>query len=217
MKNEDYFKKSSLKFPDPRGAEEDGLLAIGGKLDVPTLFTAYYHGIFPWPQEGLPILWFSPPLRGVLEFSDVHVNRSLQKEQRRQRFQFTKNQALRDVVEECAKAPRPGQSGTWILPAMKKAYVEFHEAGFAHSYEVWLDKKLVGGLYGVLIEGVFSGESMFFKESNASKLALLSAVEDLKQQGLTWMDTQMVTPILASFGGKEMPRDLFLKRLHESR
>lgn len=209
--------RSTVDFPDPRGAMAEGLVAIGGTLDVGTLYHAYSRGIFPWPQSGLPMLWFSPEKRGVLMFDELHVPRRWRSTLKtHEGLRFSRNEAFREVVEACREQPRPGQDGTWILPEMIEAYVNFASAGFAHSFEVWRGERLVGGLYGVLIEGAFSGESMFHRESDASKRALLYAVETLRAEGMAWMDTQMVTPVVESFGGKLIPREAYLRLLRET-
>jgi leucyl/phenylalanyl-tRNA--protein transferase len=200
-------------FPDPREATEDGLLCIGGTLDVPTLVQAYSKGIFPWPQEGYPLLWFSPPKRGVLDFADLHLGRSFLKEVERTTLRFSFNENFEDVIHNCAKVPRAHEAGTWILPEMVSAYIELHHAGHAHSIEAWRGSELVGGLYGVYIGGVFSGESMFYKESNASKLCFFKLISFLQKKGLTWLDTQMVTPLVEGMGGKYISRDEFLDRI----
>lgn len=209
--------RSSVDFPDPRRSMAEGLVAIGGKLDVGTLYHAYARGIFPWPQPELPMLWFSPEERGVLIFDEMKIPRrwrAMLKD--RGGLRFTRDEAFRRVVEACRKQPRPGQDGTWILPEMVEAYENFHAAGFARSYEVWRGEELVGGLYGVFVEGAFSGESMFHLEDDASKRALHFAVESLRAEGLKWMDTQMVTPVVENFGGRLIPRDEYLKMLRET-
>lgn len=195
-----------------------GLVAVGGGLDLGTLFQAYYHGIFPWPQEGLPLLWFSPDPRGVLFFKDFHLSDRVEKEWKKKssEYEFTFNKAFEQVITACQQQPRPGQQGTWILPDLKKAYIDFHRAGFAHSVECWRGDELVGGLYGVFVQGVFSGESMFHKESNTSKWCLLHAVNRLRELGLQWMDTQMVTPVVAAMGGKEISRTEYLQLLKKA-
>lgn len=205
-----------IVFPDPRSADEDGLLCVGGDLRVDTLVTAYSQGIFPWPQEGLPLLWFSPPKRGVLDFDEVHWPRRFLQELKKSQFRITFNTAFRSVIDECAKTPRSHESGTWILPPMIGAYERFHRAGYAHSVECWQGSELVGGLYGVYVKGVFSGESMFHKVSGASKHCLYALVEALTKQGIGWMDIQMVTPVLESFGGKYISREDYLQRLEEA-
>jgi leucyl/phenylalanyl-tRNA---protein transferase len=200
-------------FPDPREATEDGLLCIGGALDVPTLLQAYSKGIFPWPQEGYPLLWFSPSQRGVLDFSELHLSRTFLRDLKKTDLQFTFNKAFPKVIQACSQIPRSHETGTWILPEMVQAYIAFHKAGHAHSIEAWRDGKLVGGLYGVYVGGVFSGESMFYTESNASKLCLYKMILHLRNKGLTWLDTQMVTPLVEKLGGKYISRDEFLDRL----
>ncbi|RYZ67490.1 MAG: leucyl/phenylalanyl-tRNA--protein transferase [Proteobacteria bacterium] len=205
--------RGSIVFPDPRSADEDGLLCVGGDLKVDTLVSAYSQGIFPWPQEGLPLLWFSPPRRGVLDFSEVHWPKRFLRELKDPDYKITFNQAFAQVIQECAKTPRSHESGTWILPPIVGAYERFHKAGYAHSVECWREGRLVGGLYGVFVEGVFSGESMFHKESSTSKRCLHALVQKLSSQGLGWMDIQMVTPILETFGGKYISREEYLERL----
>ncbi len=207
---------SSVDFPDPRETLAEGIIAVGGKLDVGTLYQAYSRGIFPWPQPGFPMLWFSPENRGIIDFKDFRVPESLQRFRRRHpEIEYSVNKDFRHVVEECARQPRPGQDGTWILPVMKKAYVDFFEAGYCLSVEVRENNILIGGIYGVLVEGVFSGESMFYKKPNASKLALWYLVELLQSQGHEWMDVQMVTPVVASMGGKYVSRDQYLEMLEK--
>lgn len=206
--------RSSVEFPDARQTLAEGIIAVGGKLDVGTLYTAYSKGIFPWPQQGLPMLWFSPDQRGILDFNDFHVPESLKRYRKRNpQIEFTINTDFIQVIEECSKQPRPGQDGTWILPAMKKAYLEFFKEGYCLCVEVRENNVMIGGIYGVLVRGVFSGESMFFKKPNASKLALWKLVDILKEQGHEWMDVQMVTPVIGSMGGKYVDRDTYLAML----
>lgn len=205
-----------LKFPHPESAAPNGILAVGGDLKVETLVDAYSRGIFPWPQEGTPLLWFSPPERGVLIFDHFRIPKSVQRLVKKNDFKITFNTSFKDVIENCSKIPRDHESGTWILPSMIEAYVKLHSLGYALSIEAWKNEELVGGLYGVLIKGVFSGESMFFKESGASKLCLIHLVEHLKSQGHEWMDIQMVTPVLELFGGEYISRQNFLNMLSNS-
>ncbi|WP_415062736.1 leucyl/phenylalanyl-tRNA--protein transferase [Bdellovibrio sp.] len=208
--------RSSVDFPDPRDTLAEGIIAVGGKLDVGTLYAAYSRGIFPWPQPNLPMLWFSPERRGILEFKDFKVSESLQRFRRKNpQIEFTVNKDFPHVMEECAKQPRPGQEGTWITPMMKRAYHDFFKAGYCLSVEVREDNILIGGIYGVLVEGVFSGESMFYKKPNASKLALWYLVDLLKSQGHEWMDVQMVTPVVGSMGGKYVDREDYLEMLEK--
>lgn len=202
---------SSIPFPDPRQALAEGVVAVGGRLDVGTLYHAYVKGIFPWPQDGYPMLWFSPEERGILIFDELRVPRSLQRTLKKNHdYRFTKDQAFRRVVEACRRQFRPGQFGTWIIPEMVEAYERFHDAGFAHSFEVWKGDELVGGLYGVFVEGVFSGESMFHAEPEASKRALIFAIESLRADGVQWIDTQMVTDVVERLGGRLIPRNEYL-------
>jgi leucyl/phenylalanyl-tRNA---protein transferase len=203
-----------MYFPDPSMAGPDGVVMVGGELNRDTLFEAYSRGIFPWPHDGMPLLWFSPARRGVLDFAKLHVPRSLVKFRKRCLWKFTKDQAFKQVMEGCAQAERPDEKGTWITPAMIAAYVDFHKAGLAHSVECWDESgALIGGFYGVEVGGVFSGESMFYLKPNASKLCWLWLIEDLKSRGQTWMDIQMVTPHSRAWGGKYIARAEYLKRL----
>ena len=203
-------------FPPVEMADKDGLLGYGGELSVRYLENAYRHGIFPWPQEGLPVLWFAPPKRGILEFSNFHIPSRFLREVKSKGWEFKINHDFQSVICECARQKRKRQKGTWILPEMIFAYTDFHEAGFAHSFEVYEKDRLIGGLYGVWIHHYFAGESMFHLESGASKFALIKTVEFLENKGLTWMDTQMVTPLIKSFGGREVSRDIFMKKLNRS-
>ncbi len=207
------FADKRISFPDPSRAFEDGIVDMNDDLRIERLLEAYSFGIFPWPHEDLPTLWFCPEQRGILEFKDFHISRSLQKELAQSDCSFTFDKAFSLVTEECSKAPRVGQDGTWISSRIRAAYLEFHKAGYAHSLEVWRDEQLVGGLYGVYVGGVFSGESMFFKEQNASKIAVVKLVQYLRAQGLEWMDIQMVTPVMESFGGRYITRSEYLQRL----
>lgn len=205
-------------FPDPSLDYEEGLVAVGGHLDVPVLVEAYSKGIFPWPQEGYPMLWFCPEQRGILKFEDFKVPTSLQKKMKTYgHLQFTQNRVFRKVIEACSAQARKGQQGTWISKDMIEAYCRLHIAGFAHSWEVWEKDELVGGGYGVFVDGIFSGESLFHKKTNMSKLALIQMVKDLKKLGLEWMDTQMVTPLIAQFGAHEIAKKDYLKLLHASK
>jgi leucyl/phenylalanyl-tRNA---protein transferase len=204
-------------FPDPRMTAEDGIVALGGDLDPETLLLAYSQGIFPWPTDGIPLLWFCPDPRAVLEFADLHVPRSLEKARRKGDLSFTVDQNFAAVIRACAKIPRAGQRGTWITPDMVRAYIRLHELGHAHSVEVWRGDEIVGGVYGVDAGGVFAGESMFHLEANASKLALLFLVEHLRVRGAEWMDIQMLTPHMTALGAKEISREEFLERLAKAR
>lgn len=188
-------------------------MAVGGDLDPDTLAAAYRQGIFPWPVVGLPLLWFSPPARGVLDFADVHLPRSLKRARTHSSFRLTLDTAFAEVIRGCASTPRPDQEGTWITPAIESAYVRLHRLGIAHSAEAWAGDRLVGGVYGVDVGGAFAAESMFYREPNASKLALLHLVDHLSSRGLDWLDIQVLTPHLGRLGAHEISRDTFLERL----
>ena len=201
-------------FPDPSLDYEEGLVGVGGDLEVSTLLEAYSKGIFPWPQEGYPMLWFCPEKRGILKFDHFKIPKSLKKKIKNyQNIRYTKNKNFIAVIKACAEQKRVNQQGTWINDKIIKAYIKFHQAGYAHSWEVWENADLVGGGYGVFCKGVFSGESLFHRKTDMSKLALIQMVEDLKSEGLKWMDTQMVTPLLKSFGAEEIPKQQYLKIL----
>ena len=215
-------------FPDLKGvAPEDtpeGLVALGGDLSVENLMEAYRKGIFPWPVGSWPVTWFSPIRRAILDFRDLHVPRSLRQARKRDRFSFTLDQSFNEVIEACARSPRPGPGDTWITPPMLLAYRELHRAGFAHSVEAWTatpgsdgKRRLVGGLYGVDVDGAFAGESMFHREPNASKLALVFLMEYLGSRGLEWIDIQMLTPHLSALGAREISRDEYLAKLAATR
>ncbi len=197
--------------------DPDGIALISDEVSVSMLKEAYSLGIFPWPHENLPILWFCPEERGVLEFNELHISRSLIKDLRKHNWHITMNHCFEDVIRQCASQPRPGQEGTWITSFLIDKYIEFHKAGFAHSFECWNKNQLVGGMYGVFIEGIFSGESMFFKTPNASKACLLAAIDTLKKIGVQWIDIQMVTDHMKRFGGKDISRDQFLIKLKQSK
>ncbi len=205
------------RFPDPREATEDGVVAVGGRPEPALLEEAYARGIFPWPVDGYPLLWFSPPERGVLFFEELHVPRSLARERKRTRLQFTIDRAFERVIRACADVERAHERGTWIKPWMIRGYCEFHRRGRAHSVEAWADGELVGGLYGVDAGGAFAGESMFYLRPNASKLALLFLIEHLRARGLDWLDIQVMTPHMQSLGAKNVPRETFLRKLAATR
>lgn len=200
-------------FPHPSKANEHGVVAIGGNLNTSTLLDAYSHGIFPWYSPETPILWHSPDPRMILYPENLHVSRSMKKFLRKGRFTYSINQAFHKVIENCASIPRPGQDGTWIDEKMKAAYLRLHREGWAHSLEVWLEEKLVGGIYGVALGKAYFGESMFSKVPNASKAALIKLMRALEQKGFPFLDCQVYTPHLDSMGALEIPRDQFLSEL----
>lgn len=201
-------------FPPASSAlkEPDGLLAIDGCLSAQRIINAYRHGIFPWFSAGEPILWWSPNPRLVLYPNDLIISRSLAKTVRRNKFSVTIDQAFPEVINACA-VTRNTQEGTWISDDMKKAYNALHQQGIAHSIEAWSNKTLVGGLYGLAIGQVFFGESMFHKQSDASKVAFVYLVQQLRNWHYKLIDCQVRTDHLASLGAKEMPREQFLLHL----
>lgn len=210
-----YRLTPALAFPDPAEAEPDGLLAAGGDLRVERLLLAYSQGIFPW-HGGPPILWYAPDPRAMLRPAALHVPERLRRTLRSGAFEFTLDTAFRAVVEACAAAPRPGQDGTWITPAMVEAYTELHRLGLAHSAEAWRDGRLVGGVYGPSLGSAFFGESMFHAERDASKAALVALVWQLEAWGFSLFDAQLPTPHLAQFGVEPWPRARFQAALAEA-
>lgn len=201
-----------LSFPDPRTASEEGIVAYGGDLTPSRLMLAYRSGIFPWYSKNDPILWWSPDPRFILELDEFKLSRSLRK--KIPRFEIRFDTAFSKVIRECATAPRPGQSGSWIVSEMIEAYEELHALGYAHSVEAYQEGELVGGLYGVCVGSVFCGESMFAKVSDASKVAFAVLVEHLREREFDFIDCQVPTPHLKSLGAKEVSRNYFLERLN---
>jgi len=201
-----------LWFPDPRRAQRGamaGLVAIGGDLSVPRLLLAYRSGIFPWSVD--PITWWSPDPRAIFDLPSFRPPRSLARLLRRGAFTVTVNRAFRAVIEGCARPEHPRQQ--WLTPPMIAAYVQLHEAGHAHSLECWAGGELAGGIYGVAVGGLFAGESMFYRVSNASKVALCHLIERLRARGYALFDIQMVTPITGQLGAREISRLDYLARL----
>ena len=201
-------------FPPVARALKDpnGLLAAGGDLSLERLLDAYRHGIFPWFSRGEPILWWSPDPRMVLYTGQLKVSRSLSKNLRNKGYRVTADTAFERVLRGCA-GPRRGAPGTWLGAGMQKAYLALHRAGRAHSFETWRGDDLVGGLYGVAVGRMFYGESMFSTATDASKVALVGLVRALVARGFPLIDCQMQTPLLASLGGREIPRAAFLRSL----
>lgn len=193
-------------------SEPSGLLAAGADLSPERLLSAYRQGIFPWYAEGQPILWWSPDPRMVLRLEEFHLPRSVAKVLRERRFEIRADTAFREVVLGCA-APRAGQAGTWIVPPMLEAYCRLHDLGHAHSVESWRDGRLVGGLYGIALGRMFFGESMFARESEASKVALASLVAQLRRRGFVMIDCQQETAHLARFGARPIPRAEFAREI----
>lgn len=204
--------------PDPRDAM--GLVALDRDLSPGRVISAYQAGVFPWPsgEEDAPIPWVSPPRRAVLDFADLSVPRSLRQAQRRlERLRFTLDGAFDRVIHACATVTRGGQGGTWITSEMQACYRDVHRLRMAHSVEAWDGTELVAGLYGVTAAGFFSGESMFHRIPDASKLCVLHLVEHLKARGETWLDIQQLTPHFARLGAREITRRVFLERLAAAR
>lgn len=199
-----------LMFPNPLLADAEGLVAIGGDLSIPRLLLAYRSGIFPWTVK--PITWWSPSPRAIFELDQFHVSQSLAKVIRKGLFKITIDRAFREVMQGCA-APAPGRRDTWITREFLDAYTELHEQGHAHSLECWQEGQLAGGIYGVAVGGLFAGESMFHRASNASKVALYHLVKHLRQRDFSLFDIQMLTPITSRLGAVQIPRTDYLKRL----
>jgi len=202
-------------FPDPALADPSGLLGVGGDLDPARVILAYRQGIFPWYSQGQPYLWWSPDPRMVLESANLKVRRSLAKRLRQQRFEITLDRAFDRVIDRCSRKPRPGQAGTWITPDMMAAYRHLHALGYAHSCEAWQDGELVGGLYGVAVGNLYSGESMFSDVSDASKVAFVHLVRQLARWDFPLIDCQVYTEHLATFGAEEIARHRYLRRAHQ--
>lgn len=194
-------------------ADEYGLVAVGGDLAPERLLNAYRNGVFPWYDEGVPICWWSPDPRAIFELDRFHPPRRLLRTYRSGRFKLTVNQDFAGVMRGCAD--RPGE-GTWITFEMLTAYQKLHELGYAHSIEVWQDEEIVGGLYGVAMGGFFAGESMFYRQRDASKVALVHLVERLRQRGFLLFDTQFLTEHTAGLGATEISRAEYLQRLSDA-
>jgi leucyl/phenylalanyl-tRNA---protein transferase len=205
---------STDPFPDVETALDDpnGLLAAGGGLGVARLIDAYSRGIFPWFSEGDPVLWWCPDPRMILPTDGVHVSRSLRRRLRRGDFTLTLDSAFENVVEACA-GPRRHESGTWLVPSMRRAYARLFDEGAAHSIEVWMDGALAGGLYGVAIGRMFYGESMFSLRTDGSKIGIIALAAQLARWGFPIIDCQMRTEHLASLGAIDVPRRQFVRRV----
>ncbi len=208
-----YLLSNDLAFPPPELANEDGVVAVGGDVSPERLLLGYRMGIFPWPVEGLPLLWFSPDPRFVLHAPEVHLSRSLRKQIKRAPYRITMDRVFPQVMDACARSPRPGQSGTWITDELRDGYVRLHRLGFAHSVEAWDGDELVGGLYGVSLGRAFFGESMFAQARDASKIAFATLCAQLDAWGVDLIDCQVHTEHLERFGAKEQSRPDFLHDL----
>ncbi len=204
--------KNQLIFPDVALAEPDGLLAVGGDLSLERLVLAYKNGIFPWYSEGEPILWYAPHQRCVIYPNKVKITKNMHKILKTNTFKITVNKAFAAVINHCAQTPRTGQDGTWITGKMQHAYLNLHQNGLAHSVEVWQSDVLVGGLYGVKINKVFCGESMFSLVSNASKTALIYLCQNLN---FNLIDCQLPNPHLISLGAETIATQEYLSVLQK--
>ncbi|MCB0458398.1 MAG: leucyl/phenylalanyl-tRNA--protein transferase [Flavobacteriaceae bacterium] len=208
-----FLLDEDLWFPPVEYASEEGIIAIGGDLSAERLLLAYKSGIFPWFNEGEPIVWYSPDPRMVLFPEKLKVSKSMKQLIKSGKFTVTFNKDFAGVIANCKDIYREGQGGTWITKEMQHAYIKLHKEGYAKSVEVWQHNELVGGLYGIDLGSVFCGESMFSKVSNTSKLAFIMLVESLKKQRYKLIDCQVYTDHLASLGAEEIPRSEFLKYL----
>lgn len=213
-----WLDSNSLTFPPTEQAlrQPDGLLAAGGDLSSDRLLLAYRSGIFPWYEQGQPILWWSPDPRAVLFPEQLHVSRSMRKLLRRQYFRVSIDQDFDTVISHCANTPRAGQFGTWITEEMQQAYRHLYQLGYAHSVECWLEDKLVGGLYGISLGAAFFGESMFSHVDNASKACLITLSDHLQGLGFTMIDCQVHSPHLQSLGVSTLSRQSFLQHLAQA-
>ncbi len=208
-----YALGPEISFPPVEEADKSGLLAVGGDLSAERLLLAYSLGIFPWYEDGQPVLWHAPDPRMLLAPSALRVSRSLARSLRRGRFELRLDTAFRAVVRGCAEAPRKGEPGTWITDDMFEAYCLLHELGFAHSVESWQRGELVGGMYGVSLGGCFFGESMFARQRDASKVALVGLVRQIEAWGFDLLDCQIHSDHLARLGAAERPRGWFTRAL----
>jgi leucyl/phenylalanyl-tRNA--protein transferase len=217
-----FVEGDDFEFPAADQTTSEGVIVIGGEVTVRSLRKAYGQGFFPWPVDRrYPILWFSPPKRCIFELNALKISRSLRREIRSNRFEIRYDTAFEEVLESCASVRKDG-FGTWIDARMQPGYVALHHDGrrdclSVHSVETWLDGQLVGGLYGVAVGGVFTGESMFFTESNASKVALFALIERMKERGFDHLDAQVHSEHLESLGARIIPRTEFLARLAKVR
>ncbi len=200
-------------FPDPRLADPEGLVAVGGKLSVERLAVAYRSGIFPWTDR--PVTWWSPNPRAIFELNPLVLSKSIRRLLKQNKFRISFDEAFGQVIRECAKVTK-NREETWISQQFVRAYSDFHLAGYAHSVEVWQEQELVGGIYGVAIGGFFAGESMFHRLPDASKFALAHLLTHLSQRGFLLFDTQVLNPFTKQMGAIEIPRDLYLQRLQQA-
>lgn len=208
-----FLLTKELVFPPADKADETGLLAIGGDLSPERLLLAYRSGIFPWYNEDEPICWWSPDPRFVLYPAELKISKSMKTVLQNGKYRFTTNRAFEQVIQNCKTVARQGQDGTWISPAMQKAYTNLHELGYTHSAETWQDSQLVGGLYGIRLGNIFFGESMFSLKPNASKFAFINYVRQLQKENVQLIDCQLHTYHLESLGARMIPRKEFIEML----
>ncbi len=206
-------RPDSLAFPDHRAANREGLLALGGDLSVPRLLLAYRSGIFPWTDD--PLTWWSPDPRAIFEINSFRPPKRLEGKLRHHPFELTMDRDFPAVIHACA-APAPGRESTWISPRFVDAYIELHRQGHAHSVEVWDAGNLVGGIYGIAIQGFFAGESMFHRVTDASKIALCHLMNHLRSRKFELFDTQVLSPLTARLGAIEIRRRDYLERLNSA-
>ena len=207
-----FILDESLWFPPVEEATEDGLLAIGGTLDEERLMLAYHNGIFPWYEDDIP-LWWCPNPRFVLFPGELKISKSMQQVLRKHQFEFRINTAFEEVIRECKIVKRENQRGTWITDEIEKAYINLYKKGYAHSAEAWQDNKLVGGLYGVRLNKIFFGESMFSLTANASKFAFINYVQQMEKENVQLIDCQVYTQHLERLGARMIDRNKFLEIL----
>ncbi len=207
-----YLLNEGLVFPPVEGAE-DGIVAVGGDLSVKRLLLAYRSGIFPWYSEDEPVVWHSPDPRFILRLEELHISKSMRRVLNSGKFRITFDTNFPFIIQQCANVERKDQDGTWIIPEMIEAYTALHDAGYAHSVEVWSDDKIVGGLYGVSIGKAFFAESMFHIATNASKVAVIRLAEWLKKEGFLFLDAQVHTDHVATLGASDISRHNFMQLL----
>ena len=203
-------------FPDPREADPDGLLAVGGDLGAPRLLQAYRTGIFPWYNQGSPILWWSPPERALVFPGEERCSRRTRRALRQAGFEVRRDTCFEAVIGHCARIPRSGQDGTWITGEMRRAYLDLHREGYAHSFETFREGRLVGGLYGLSLGAAFFGESMFSLENYGSRAAFADLCRTAWAWGFHFIDGQLPNANLLDLGARVLPREAFLARLAQA-
>jgi len=208
-----YYLTSELYFPPVDNASAEGILGFGGDLSSERLILAYESGVFPWFEEDQPIIWWAPNPRMVLFFDELNISKSMRNIFNRNTFRITFNQEFRSIITSCQQSKREGQTGTWITNDMIEAYCKLHDLGIAKSVEVWQNKELVGGLYGIDLGHIFCGESMFSKVSNASKVAFITLAKELQSKNYQLLDCQVYNEHLYSLGCREIPREQFMSIL----